>query len=127
MKTASKSTVSPDSKKVVAALEDGKAEDVVSLNIADYNDFTDVMIIATGRSPRHLKALADNLFFRLKKQGHSPLMEGRDKADWILIDAGDLIVHLFQEESRKLYNLEKLWGAPVGDAAKNATKNAIKN
>ena len=107
----------PDVGELVAALEDGKAADVVALNIAEYSDFADVMIIATGRSARHLKALTDNLLFKLKRQGYKPTVEGEVTADWILIDVGDVLVHLFQPEARQLYNLEKLWGDD--SAAKN--------
>lgn len=101
---------------LVTALADGKAEDIVTLDIAADSDFADTMIIATGRSPRHLRALADDLVFRLKKLGHEPSLEGGTAADWLLIDIGDVLVHLFQAESRNLYNLEKLWGGAVRPA-----------
>ena len=92
------------------SLDDNKAEDVVVLDLAGRAGFTDYMVIATGRSDRHVGAMADHLIRNLKLAGlPSVPAEGMERCDWVLIDGGDVIVHLFKPEVRSFYNLEKLW------------------
>ena len=92
------------------SLDDDKAEDVVVLDLAGRAGFTDYMVIATGRSDRHVGAMADHLIRNLKQAGlPSVPAEGMERCDWVLIDGGDVVVHLFKPEVRSFYNLEKLW------------------
>ncbi|WP_284179987.1 ribosome silencing factor [Rhabdaerophilum sp. SD176] len=92
-------------------LDDAKAEDIVSLDLEGKTSLADAMIIASGRSDRHVGAIADRVAFALKERGlPPPRIEGTPVCDWVLIDAGDIIVHLFRPEVRGFYNLEKLWG-----------------
>ena len=101
-----------------ATLEEGKAEDVVVIDLAGKTTMADYMVIATGLSQRQINALADNLIRNIKHAGFgSPGVEGRVQSDWVLLDAGDVIVHLFRPEIRTLYNLEKMWmAAPLETA-----------
>ncbi len=113
------------SKIVLASLDDDKAEDVVVIDLTNKSSVTDAMIIASGRSQRHVGALADHVLRRLKEAGWGRARaEGLAACDWVLIDAGDVIVHLFRPEVRAFYNLEKMWSeaavaarAPAGTAA----------
>ena len=91
-------------------LDANKAENLVTIDIHNKSSMCDYMIIATGTSSRHLRALAANLIKMLKDQDHPQLsVEGESNSPWVLIDAGDVIVHLFQEEMRELFNLEAMW------------------
>jgi ribosome-associated protein len=93
------------------ALDDMKAEDVVDIDLNGKTTFADAMIIASGRSQRHVGAIADALTRVLKDSGHGTVpVEGLPLCDWVLIDAGDLIIHIFRPEVRAFYNLEKIWG-----------------
>lgn len=75
------------------------------------------MIVASGRAPRHVSALADYVADMLKKEGNPPLsVEGKETGDWVLIDAGDVVVHIFRPEIRQFYNIEKMWTLPQADA-----------
>lgn len=95
------------------SLDDDKAENIVSVDLAGKSDIADFMVIATGRSSRHVVSLADNLVKRIKQLGSfSPAIEGQEQGDWVLVDAGDVIVHLFRPDIRTLYGLEKMWTAP---------------
>jgi len=97
---------------VLASLDDAKAEDLVTINIQNKSALGDYMIVASGRSHRHVGAIADRLVSDLKKAGFGPVrVEGLPHCDWVLIDAGDLIVHVFRPEVREFYNLEKMWMA----------------
>jgi ribosome-associated protein len=99
-------------KAVLASLEDAKAEDTVTINIQTKSALGDYMVVASGRSHRHVGAIADRLVADLKKAGFGPVrVEGVRHCDWVLIDAGDLIVHVFRPEVREFYNLEKMWSA----------------
>jgi ribosome-associated protein len=103
-----------DSKSVLnlikESLDKDKAEDIVVIELAGKSDIADYMVVATGRSNRHIASLADHLQFELKAKGfHKVTIEGIPGSDWVLLDAGDVIVHLFPEEIRSFYNLEKLW------------------
>ena len=94
------------------ALEDAKADDIVSIDLAGKTSVADCMIVATGRSQRHVGAIADKLIERLKGEGvRDTRVEGMPLCDWVLIDAGDVIVHIFRPEAREFYNLEKMWGS----------------
>lgn len=95
---------------VLATLDDDKAQDVVALDLKDKSSVTDVMIVASGRSQRHVSALSDHVIKALKEAGYrGARVEGMPACDWVLIDAGDVVVHLFRPEVREFYNLEKLW------------------
>ncbi len=99
-------------KAVLNSLDDAKAEDIVTIDIQSKSALGDHMIVATGRSHRHVGAIADRLVSDLKQAGHGPVrVEGLPHCDWVLIDAGDLIVHVFRPEVREFYNIEKMWAA----------------
>ncbi len=96
---------------VLARLEDAKAEDVVCLNLQGKTPLADTMIIATGRSNIHVGAITEHVVKAFKDSGvQAPRVEGLPHCDWVLVDAGDIIVHLFRPEVRQFYNLEKMWG-----------------
>ena len=98
---------------VLASLEDSKAEDIVSIDIRRKSSLGDYMVIASGRSHRHVAAVAEHLIQALKDGGFGQArVEGLSGADWVLIDAGDVIVHVFRPEIREFYNIEKMWQAP---------------
>lgn len=98
--------------KAVESLEDAKADDIVSLDLVGKTTLADVMIVASGRSNVHVGAIAERLLKALKEAGCAPpRTEGMPHNDWVLVDTGDVIVHLFRSEVRQFYNLEKLWGA----------------
>lgn len=94
----------------VQSLDDDKAEDVIVIDLAGKADFADFMIVASGRSTRQVSAMADKLCQRLKGAGIGGVqVEGAPQCDWVLLDAGDVIVHIFRPEVRTFYNLEKMW------------------
>ena len=96
---------------VLHSLDEDQAQDVVSIPLEGKSSIADYMVIASGRSTRQVAAIATHLAERLKKEGHgSPRIEGLPAADWVLIDAGDVVVHLFRPEVRSFYNLERMWG-----------------
>ncbi|MEO0388758.1 MAG: ribosome silencing factor [Pseudomonadota bacterium] len=102
---------------VTASLEDDKAEDIVSVDLSGRSEIADHMVIASGRSSRQVSAMAEKLAERVKaRAGLSVRMEGKDAADWVLIDCGDVIVHLFRPEVRDFYQLEKMWLPPAAAA-----------
>lgn len=99
-------------KLILQELDDDKAEDVVSIDLAGKTDIADAMIVASGRSQRHVGAMADKILRRLKDAGFGRArVEGQPACDWVLIDAEDVIVHLFRPEVRSFYNLERVWSA----------------
>lgn len=101
---------SPALDTVLASLDDSKAENIVPIDIQGKSSLADHVVIASGRSHRHVAALAEHLVRALKEGGHgAPRVEGQQSADWVLIDAGDVIVHIFRPEVREFYNLEKMW------------------
>ena len=103
---------------VLESLDDDQALDVVSIPLEGKSSIADFMVIASGRSTRQVAAIATHLAERLKAGGHgSPRIEGLPAADWVLIDAGDVVVHLFRPEVRSFYNLERMWGFGEGPAA----------
>ena len=96
---------------VLQVIDDAKAEEVVSIDLAGKTSIADAMIVASGRSDRHVGAIAERIASTLKEMGQpTPRIEGMPVCDWVLIDTGDVIVHLFRPEVRSFYNLEKLWG-----------------
>jgi ribosome-associated protein len=95
---------------ILARLDDDQAQDVILIDLKDKSSVADAMIVASGRSHRHVGAIADHLLRALKDAGHGRArVEGMPHCDWVLIDAGDVIVHLFRPEVRAFYNLEKIW------------------
>ena len=97
---------------VVTALEDFKAIDIQLIDVSGQNPLTELFVIASGSSGRHLKSMAENLIIRAKAAGSPPLgVEGRRQAEWVLVDLNDVIVHLMLPQTRAFYNLEKLWEA----------------
>lgn len=99
---------------VTAVLDDAKADETVTIDLAGKSALADYMIIASGRSDRHVKAIADQLSRVLKERGHGrAAIEGKDAGDWVLIDAGDVLIHVFRPEVRAFYNLEKMWAADL--------------
>lgn len=97
---------------VERALDDMKADDVMVIDLRGRTSLADAMIIATGRVNRHVSAISDSIADALKSAGTPALrIEGQPACDWVLIDTGDIIVHVFRPEVRQFYNLEKMWGA----------------
>ena len=95
---------------VIAALEDLKGVDVRVIDVRDLTSITDRMVVASGTSTRHVKALADNVALKAKERGYLPLgVEGAQTAEWVLLDLGDVVVHVMLPETRAFYGLEKLW------------------
>ena len=95
------------------SLDDDKSEDVVVIDLQGKTSIGDFMVVASGRSHRHVNAITQHLATALKDNGvRGARVEGADKCDWVLIDAGDVIVHIFRPEIRSFYNLEKMWQMP---------------
>ena len=98
---------------MTASLDDSKAENTKTINIKGKSALGDYMVIASGRSHRHVAAIADHLLRELKDKGFGPVkVEGQQAADWILIDTGDVIVHVFRPEVGDFYAIEKMWSMP---------------
>jgi ribosome-associated protein len=109
---------------ILSSLDDDKAEDVVRIDLRGKSAVADAMVICSGRSTRQVTAICEKLADRLKTRlGRTARMEGKDQGDWVLVDAGDVIVHVFRPEVREFYQLEKMWldaGKPLaGTAAPN--------
>ncbi len=106
-------------KLIIASLDDAKAEEITTIDLAGKTSIADQMVISSGRSNQHVTSIADQLVEDLKKDGIKDIkVEGQTQADWVLVDAGDVIVHVFRPEVRSFYNLEKLWSADApGDQA----------
>jgi len=100
---------------VLETLEDGKAEEIVTIDLAGKTTIADHMVIASGRSTRQVLALTEHLDEVLSRRTRISI-EGKTQGDWVLIDAGDVIVNLFRPEIRSYYNLEKMWGAALPDS-----------
>ncbi|HVK99896.1 MAG TPA: ribosome silencing factor [Dongiaceae bacterium] len=95
---------------VLDALDDMKAKDIVVLDVKPLTSVADLMIVASGTSNRHVKSVADRVRERVKENGHTILgTEGEDAAEWVLVDLGDIIVHIMLPDTRRFYDLEKLW------------------
>ena len=100
---------------ILTRLDDDKAQDVVFIDLKGKSPVADGLIVASGRSQRHVGAMADHLLRALKEAGLGKCrVEGMPNADWVLIDAGDVIVHLFRPEVRSFYNIEKIWSVKSG-------------
>jgi ribosome-associated protein len=100
---------------ILASLEDAKADETISIDITGKSSLADHMVVTSGRSNRHVAAVADQLVQALKEHGHDkPRIEGLPSADWVLVDASDVIVHIFRPEVREFYNIEKMWAADFG-------------
>jgi len=115
---------SPLLQDVLTALDDAKAENVVSIDLGGKSTIADAMLIATGRSNTHVGAIADRVVKACKEGGvTAPRVEGLPHCDWVLVDAGDVIIHVFRPEVRAFYNLEKMWGGdrPVESAGERRT------
>ncbi|MFC4293966.1 ribosome silencing factor [Novosphingobium tardum] len=101
---------------VLKSLDDDQAQEVVTIPLAGKSSIADYMVVASGRSTRQVAAMAQKLAERIKHSGHGPVrIEGLPAADWVLIDAGDVVVHIFRPEVRSFYNLERMWA--FGDTA----------
>lgn len=101
----------------LGCLEEMKAEETIAIDLAGKTSLADTMIIASGRSQRHVGSIADKILQEMKAKGFgNARVEGLPACDWVLIDAGDVLVHIFRPEVRGFYNLEKMWGAdrPAG-------------
>jgi ribosome-associated protein len=95
---------------VLRSLDDAKAEQTVAIDITGKSSLSDHMVVTSGRSNRHVSAVADQVVKALREAGFSkPRVEGLPHADWVLVDAGDVIVHIFRPEVREFYNIEKMW------------------
>ena len=102
---------------VLKQLDDDQAQDVVSIPLEGKSSIADHMVIASGRSTRQVAAMAQKLAEKVKQSGFGPVrVEGLPQADWVLIDAGDVVVHLFRPEVRSFYNLERMWSFEGGEA-----------
>jgi ribosome-associated protein len=96
---------------VKSSLEDGKAEDVIVIDLRGKTSIANEMVVASGNSDRHVISIAQRIHEKLKEAGYKSVSEGETKGDWVLIDAFDVIVHIFRPEVREFYNLEKMWNA----------------
>jgi len=124
LQSMAKSDLSSDAlhKLVLGQLDDDQAQELVSIPLEGKSSIADHMVIASGRSTRQVAAMAQKLAEKIKQQGFgSARVEGLPAADWVLIDAGDVVVHLFRPEVRSFYNLERMWGF---DEVKPAAGNA---
>lgn len=103
--------------RILVSLEDDKAEDVVVIDLAGKSEMADHMVICSGRSARQVAAISEKLVDRLKQEFRvTSKVEGKDAGDWVLIDTGDVVVHVFRPEVREFYQLEKMW-LSAGDPA----------
>ena len=103
---------------IVHALEDLKAINTVCVDVTGLTDVMDYMVISSGSSNRHVKSLANNVSVEAKKQGMKPLgVEGNDAGEWVLVDFGDVVVHVMLPATRDFYDLERLWINPEADAS----------
>ncbi|XUU62016.1 ribosome silencing factor [Erythrobacter sp. HA6-11] len=121
---ANSSDLSPDALHalVMSQLDDDQAQEIVTIPLAGKSSIADHMVIASGRSTRQVASIAQKLAEKIKQAGFGPArVEGLPAADWVLIDAGDVVVHLFRPEVRSFYNLERMWA--LGDAPDAAVSN----
>ena len=114
--------------RIQSTLDDDKAEDLVTIDLTGRSALTDAIVIGTGRSARHVTALAENLARRLKEWGYgSARIEGLPQGDWVLIDAKDVVVHLFRAEVRAYYDLEGMWSVDEVSHRRRTTEQKITN
>ncbi|WP_428249465.1 ribosome silencing factor [Ferrovibrio sp.] len=105
-------------KLILKSLDDDKAEEVVSIPLAGKSSVADYIVVASGRSSRQVGAIAEHLAQRIAEAtGHKARIEGKNAGDWVLIDAGDIVVHIFRPEVRGFYRLEKMWGVDIPEPA----------
>ena len=110
---------------IETSLSNDKAIDPITIDLTGKTSLADTMVIATGSSRRHIEAMAEHMLERLKARGLvGTIAEGRGQSDWVLIDAGDVIVHLFRDETRRFYDLERLWGDPAPEKDKKIVASA---
>ncbi len=107
---------------IMELLEADKAEDIVLIELAGKTTIADYMLVATGRSSRHVSAMAEHVSELMKPCVPSVHIEGQATGDWVLVDTGDIIVHLFRPEVRDFYKIEKIWQEPESWIAKSASK-----
>ena len=100
---------------LIAILDDKKAEGIKVIDLHKKSILADFLIIASAQSSRQLYSMAENIGIALKARGIMPVIDGTPPTDWVVVDAGDVIVHLFRPEARTFYNLEKMWGAIVSE------------
>lgn len=116
-KSASHGDVEALCRFIHATLDDDKAEDIVTIDLLGKCSFADAMIVASGRSQRHVGALASKLQDKLREAGHPPSsLEGMENAEWVLMDVGNVVVHIFRPETREYYHLERMWAIPAPTA-----------
>ena len=109
---------------VITAIEDLKGENIVEIDVMGKTSVTDLMVIVSGTSNRHVKAIANNIISDAKKAGHQPMgVEGETQAEWVLVDLGDIVVHVMQPHVREFYDLEKLWVFDEADKKLSARKS----
>ena len=101
-------------------LDDDKAEEILTIDLSGKTSIADYMVIASGQSSRQVGALADRLIRHLKEMGIRPATEGKTSSDWVIVDAGSVIVHIFRPEVRAFYNLEKMWGVTPSTSEETA-------
>lgn len=103
---------------ILECLDDAKAEETIAVDITGKSSLADHMVVTSGRSQRHVGAVADQVITALRDAGHGkPRVEGLPHCDWVLVDAGDVIVHIFRPEVREFYNIEKMWQADFASDA----------
>lgn len=106
---------------ILSVLDEHSAQDTITIDIRGKSSVADDMIVTCGRSNRHVSALANYVVKALKEEGHRPLgVEGQTGNDWVLVDMGDVILHIFRPEVRAFYNLEKIWSVPLPEAVQQA-------
>lgn len=104
---------------VKSLLEEDKAQETIVIDLNGKTSLTDYIVIASGSSQRHVGAMADHLRLKIKEFGISNVsVEGKSQCDWVLIDAGDVVIHLFRPKVREFYNIEKMWSAPLFEKSK---------
>ncbi|MGJ8564213.1 MAG: ribosome silencing factor [Alphaproteobacteria bacterium] len=112
------------SEHILSVLEENSAQDTINVDIRGKSTVADFMIVTSGRSNRHVGALSDYVQKSLKELGHkSHGVEGKEANDWVLIDAGDVIIHIFRPEVRAFYNLEKIWSLPLPESLRAMASN----
>lgn len=110
---------------IQSILDENSAQDVLEIDIREKSSIADYMVVASGRSNRHVGALADYVLRGLKQAGFKDIgTEGQEGKDWVLVDAGDVILHVFRPEVRVFYNLEKIWSVPLPDGLRSVAEEA---
>lgn len=106
-------------------LDENSAQDVIEIDIRGKSSVADYMLVASGRSNRHVGALSDYVIRALKDEGYKDIgIEGQEGCDWVLVDIGDVILHIFRPEVRVFYNIEKIWSVPLPEGLQNVAEEA---